>query len=123
MTTRSHDLLHITKALLAQPTCPDFTRMLIRQPSQGRILPLVTPLSGSLLIGSAFELRGLPVWSYGDSNPRPLACHRKFLRFTFLSEVARSQRLVPLSPGESRYAMPQMHVRVQDRHSVIASRR
>jgi hypothetical protein len=54
--SRRSDLLHITMALLGQPIWPNSTRMLIRQLSQGRILPLGTPLSGCLLIGSGFEL-------------------------------------------------------------------
>ncbi len=48
--------LPITKALLGRATWPNSTRMLITEPSQGRILPLGMPLTGRLLIGSAFEL-------------------------------------------------------------------
>jgi hypothetical protein len=48
LTCRTADLLRVTKALLAQPTCPDFTRMLFRRPSQGRILPLGMPLKRRL---------------------------------------------------------------------------
>jgi hypothetical protein len=72
---RTANLLSITKAPSVQPTWPNFARMPITQLARGRILPLGTPLSGRLLVGSAFELPALPVWSYGDSNPRPLACH------------------------------------------------
>jgi hypothetical protein len=72
---RTANLLSITKALPVPPTWPNSAQMPITQPAQGRILPLGTPLSGRLLIGSAFELPDLPVWSYGDSNPRPLACY------------------------------------------------
>jgi hypothetical protein len=54
--SRRSDLLHITMALLGQPIWPNSTRMLIRQLSQGLILPIGTPLSGCLLIGSGFEL-------------------------------------------------------------------
>jgi hypothetical protein len=39
-TARTRDLLHITKAVLAPPTWPNSRPMLIRQLSQGRILPL-----------------------------------------------------------------------------------
>jgi len=61
------DLLPGTKAPLVQPTWPDSARMLISQPSQGRILPLGMPLIRRLLIGSAFELHILPaveLWGF-----------------------------------------------------------
>jgi hypothetical protein len=35
------------------------------------------------------------LWSYGDSNPRPLACHRKSPGFTGLRRAHRSQRQRP----------------------------
>jgi hypothetical protein len=51
----AHDLLHITKALLGRATWPNSTRMLITEPSRGRILPLGMPFTGRMLICLAFE--------------------------------------------------------------------
>jgi hypothetical protein len=54
--------MQITKALLARPTWPNSTWMLISEPSQGRNLPggLAGPLLGAVLIAAGLGL-GLPL--------------------------------------------------------------
>jgi hypothetical protein len=53
------------------------------------------------------------VWSYGDSNPRPLACHRKPSRFTGLQRAQWSQRQRP-SRLRRRPAAVKKRGRLQD---------
>jgi hypothetical protein len=50
------DLLNIRKALFVGPTWSNFTRLLLIQPSWGRILPLGSHPPGQLLAGSVFEV-------------------------------------------------------------------
>jgi hypothetical protein len=47
---RTPDLMHVTNFLFVQRTWPNSTRMLIRQPSQGRILPSERPSADVCLL-------------------------------------------------------------------------
>jgi hypothetical protein len=49
------DLLNIAKRYSSDRTWSNFPRLLLMQPSWGRILPPELPLPGHLLAGSAFE--------------------------------------------------------------------
>ena len=50
------DLLNVAKRYSLGRTWSNFTRLLLMQPSWGRILPLGLPLPGQLLAGSVFEV-------------------------------------------------------------------
>jgi hypothetical protein len=56
--------------------------------------------------GIIFELFPLPVWSYGDSNPRPLACHTVATRpqkYICAGHCLGTSASVPRNPGRLLY--------------------
>jgi hypothetical protein len=99
-------------------------RVLIRQPSQGRNLPRGLPLSRRLLIGSKFEFGPRPVWSYGDSNPRPLECHGTRTVHRYTRQVTRdgsdlgirSERVTSVHRSSPRTATNLVTSRVVEKH-------